>query len=152
MWEVFWRDWWLVGAGILLFLWPVLVVGDLAMIVIDHRRHRDWHSTGLAIVWPFLCVPMVFVLQGNMSPPFFGIPIAALFLFVWMRSKNLFVLGVASYYCLSALVVLFAVSSDSEMHWLYLWFWPLSLVSLILWRRAKVSAFHGVAQAQRSPT
>jgi hypothetical protein len=152
MWEVFWLYWWLAGAGILLFVWPVLVVGHLAMIVIDHRRYRDWRSTGLAILWPFLCVPMVGVLQGNLSPPLFGIPIALLFVLVWMRDKNLFIVGVASYYCLSALVVLFAVIGKTETNWLFVVFWPLSLVSLILWRRERVSAIRRVAQAKGSPT
>jgi membrane protein implicated in regulation of membrane protease activity len=94
---------------------------------------------------------MVGVLQGNLAPPLFGVPIAVLFVLAWMRSKNLFIVGVASYYCLSTLVVLVAVRGG-EMNWLFLVFWPLSLASLILWRRARVSAIHRVAQAQRSPT
>jgi hypothetical protein len=142
MWEKVGILWWFAGASILTFVGPMFYVGHLFMIVIDHRRHWNWHSTVLAIIWPILCVAMVGVLQTNMSPPLFGIPILFLFSMAWIRNKWLFTSGVASYYCLSTLVLISAVISRTEIHWWFLVFWPISFVVLILWRKARIAALH----------
>lgn len=140
MWESFWTLWWIAGAGVLLFVWPVLVVGHLAMIVIDHRRHRSWRTTALAITWPFLCVAMIGALQGNRSPPLFGVPLLLLFSLVWMRTKSLFTLGVLAYYGLSAFVLANVGLRGGEIHWWFLVFWPVSFAFLLFWRTARMPA------------
>lgn len=140
MWERLWTLWWIAGAGVLLFAWPVLVVGYLAMTVIDHRRHRSWRTTGLAITWPFLCVAMVGVLQGNMSPPLFGVPVLLLFSLAWMKTKGLFTVGVLAYYGLSAVVLATVGLRGGEIHWWFFVFWPVSFAFLIFWRTARMSA------------
>jgi hypothetical protein len=138
--EPFWTLWWIAGAGVLLFAWPILVVGHLAMTIIDHRRHRSWGTTALAITWPFLCVAMIGVLQGNRSPPLFGVPLLLLFALVWMKTKGLFIGGVLAYYGLSAVVLGTVGLRGGEIHWWFLVFWPVSLAFLISWRMARMSA------------
>ncbi len=70
--------WWLVGAKVF-FSGPWFPIFQIFMIVRDHRQHRDWRSSLLAVVWPLLCVSMIYVLQGSMDPPLFGVPLASSF-------------------------------------------------------------------------
>lgn len=138
MWEHAWTLWWIAGAAALA-TWPAIAVGHIVMTVKDHRLRRDWRMTGLAIAWPVCCVAMVGALQGNMSPPLFGVPILVLFLLVWRKPTGLFTSGVVAYYGLSALVLAAAGRRSEGIHWWFLAFWPISLALLILWRKTRMA-------------
>ena len=135
---MFWHYWWLIGAGVLI-AGSVIAIFHVVMVVVDHRRHRKWSSTLLAIVWPIISVLMIGVLQGNMDPPLFGIPLFVLFSMAWRKDKRSFWAGLVLFYALCAMVLGVATSNCSQIHWPFLWLWPASAGSLILWRCIRVS-------------
>ena len=104
--------WWLIGAKVF-FSGPWFPIFQIVMIVRDHRQHRDWRSTILAVVWPLMCVSMIYVLQGSMDPPLFGIPLAILFLTAWWRNMWVFMPGVVLYYATSAVVLIVSAQQGS---------------------------------------
>ena len=139
MWELDWTLWRIAGA-VALGAWPAVAVGHIVMTVKDHRLRRDWRMTGLAIAWPVCCVAEVGAVQGNMSPPLFGVPLLLLFLLVWRKPAGLFTAGVVAYYGLSSALVLYFLGGESEYNrWWFLAFWPISLALLILWRRTRMA-------------
>ena len=135
--------WWTLGAGVLLFLWPLFLVGHVILTVRDHRRHHDWKVTGLAVAWPILCVAMTGVLGGNMSPPLFGIPLLLVFSMAWMLASRTFAFGVVSFFALSALVVVVSVVGNEgpvDVRWGLFLLWPLALAALLYWRAERLAA------------
>ena len=140
--------WWTIGAGVLLFLFPLFLVGQVILTVRDHRRHHDWKVTGLAVAWPILCISMTAVLGGNMSPPLFGIPLLLVFSMSWMLASRTFAFGVGSFFVLSALVVIASALSDDgggHVRWGYLLLWPLALSALLYWRTERLAALEAAA-------
>jgi len=131
---------WLAGAGILLFLWPVFMIGHLTMTILDHRRHHDALATVLAIAWPVLCTGMIGALDGNLSPPLFGVPLLLVLSAAWMKQDRSFTIGVWLFFLLStAIVVSFAVSPpEGDVRWPFLLLWPLALAALLTWRRRRL--------------
>ena len=101
--------WWLIGAKVF-FSGPWFAIFQIVMIVRDHRQHRDWRSSLLAVIWPLMCVSMIYVLQGSMDPPLFGIPLAILFLTAWWRNMWVFMPGVVLFYTASAVVLIISRS------------------------------------------
>jgi len=136
--------WWLIGATVF-FSGPWFSIFQIVMTVGDHRRHKDWRSTILAIVWPLICMSMIFVLQGHRDPPLFGIPLILLFLLVWWRNMWAFMTGVVLYYILSAAVLVVSVRGGSTVHWPFLMLWPISFGLLFLWRYFRMRA-HFIAE------
>ena len=135
--------WWMLGAGVLLFMMPMFAIGHLILTARDHRRHHAWKVTGLALAWPILCVAMIGVLGGNMSPPLFGIPLAIVFTMSWLMPKRHFMFGVGSFFSLCILIVVsFALSDEGkgQVQWGYLLFWPLALAALLTWRIERLAA------------
>ena len=131
--------WWLIGAKVF-FSGPWFAIFQIIMIVWDHRQHRDWRSSLLAIIWPLMCVSMIYVLQGSMDPPLFGIPLAILFLTAWWRNMWVFMPGVALYYAASAMVLIVSAKNGSTVHWPFLLLWPLSFALLFMWRYLRMRA------------
>ncbi len=109
-------------------------------VVWDHRQHRDWRSTILAFVWPLICVSMIYVLQGSMDPPLFGIPLVVLFLTAWWRNMWVFMPGIVLYYVTSAVVLILSIQQGSPIHWSFLLLWPLSFALLFIWRYLRMRA------------
>ena len=138
---MFWQYWWLIGAGIFIG-GAAITIFHLVMIIVDHRRHRKWQSTLLAIAWPIMCIPMIGVLQGNMDPPLFGIPILILFSTVWWKDKRIYFAGLALFYTLCAMVLFVAASNGSRVHWPFLLLWPVSAATIIYWRSKRILALN----------
>ena len=76
---------WLAGALLIGLALPLAAI----MLVIDHRRHHHWPSTGLAVVWCLLAVSVVGVSTGSMSPPMFGVPLVLLYAAAWTKKPVL---------------------------------------------------------------
>ena len=131
--------WWLIGAKVF-FSGPWFAIFQIVMIVRDHRQHRDWRSTILAVVWPLICVSMIYVLQGSMDPPLFGIPLAVLFLTAWWKKMWVFMPGVCLYYAMSAAVLVISAKQGAAIHWPFLLLWPVSFVLLFMWRYLRMRA------------
>ena len=132
-----WTLWWLAGAVTIGLALPVAAV----MVAVDHRRHRHWPSTALAALWSVLAASVLGVLQGDMSPPLFGVPLVVLYAAALTQRKVHFAIGVTVSYCLSVLVVIFAVvRQPTRIGWWFVAAWSLSLVLLILWRVRRPSA------------
>ena len=131
--------WWLIGAKVF-FSGPWFAIFQIGMMIGDHKKHGDWRSTILAVVWPLICVSMIYVLQGSMDPPLFGIPLAILFLTAWWRNMWVFMPGVVLYYATSAGVLIISARQGSQVHWPFLLLWPISFVLLFLWRYLRMRA------------
>jgi len=131
--------WWSIGAKIF-FSGPWFSIFQIVMIVRDHRLHRDWRSTILAIAWPLLCISMIYVLQGKADPPLFGIPLAILFATAWWRNMWVFMTGISLYYLMSAAVLALSARNGAEVHWPFLLLWPLSFALLFMWRYLRMRA------------
>ena len=131
------QGWWLVGAMFIGLALPLAAI----MVAIDHRRHRDWPTTGLAVLWCVLALGCVGVVQGNLSPPLFGVPLVLLYTFAWTRSRTVFTLGVLGAYGLSAWIVIHvARQQPGEVQWLFLVAWLASLAALVFWHTRRPSA------------
>ena len=131
-----WRFWWLGGAILLSIAVPLAAI----MVVNDHRRHRHWPRTGLAILWCVLALGIVGAVQGNLSPPLFGVPLVLLYGFAWTHRKSSFAIGVAGAYCLGILVVIWAARQrPGDVNWWFLLAWLASLSVLILWHQRRPS-------------
>ena len=125
-----WTLWWLAGAVLIGIAVPLAAI----MVVMDHRRHRYWPRTGLAILWCVLALGIVGASQGNMSPPLFGVPLVLLYTLAWTQKKALFAIGVTSAYCLGVLVViLVARQRPSDVNWWFLLPWLVSLLVVVFW-------------------
>ena len=134
--ERLWTLWWLVGAMLIGIAVPLAAM----MVVMDHRRHHYWPRTGLAILWCALALGIIGALQGNLSPPLFGVPLVLLYAFAWTHKKALFAIGVASAYCLGVFVVIWAAGQRrSELNWWFLLAWPVSLLVLVFWHARRPS-------------
>ena len=134
--ERLWTLWWLAGAMLIGIAVPLAAI----MVFIDHRRHRYWPRTGLAILWCALALGIIGAFQGNLSPPLFGVPLVLLYTLAWSNKKTLFAIGVASAYCLGVLVVIWAARQESlELNWWFLLAWPLSLLVLVFWHARRPS-------------
>ena len=118
----------------------VITIYHLVMIIVDHRRHRNWHSTGLAIAWPIISIPMIGVLQGNMDPPLFGIPLLILFSTVWWKDRRIYLAGLLLFYALCVMVLGVAWSNGSRIHWPFILLWPVSVALIIYWRFTRMQA------------
>jgi len=131
MWHRIWMLYWLAGATRIGLALPLAAVA----VTIDHRRHRCWSSTRLAIAWCILALGIVLTLQGHLSPPWFGVPLALLYALAWSPKRVLFTLCVCGYYCLTGLVIVVAARTQpGDVRWWFLLFWPASFVALSLWR------------------
>jgi len=134
MWHKVWMLYWLSEAILIGLALPAAAIG----VTIDHRRHRHWPSTRLAMVWCLLALAIVGTLQGSLSPPLFGLALALLYALAWSRSRLLFTVGVAGYYCLTALVVIVAARTHpGDVNWWLLLSWPTSFAALIFWRTGR---------------
>jgi hypothetical protein len=122
--------WWLAGALLIGLALPLAAI----MLVLDHRRHRHWPSTGLAIVWCLLAVSVVGVSGGNLSPPLFGVPLVLLYAVAWAKKPTLAAIGVTMSYVLALLVLLAVFRGSSEVRWAFVLAWAASAVALAIWR------------------
>ncbi|MCC6316537.1 MAG: hypothetical protein IT361_02510 [Gemmatimonadaceae bacterium] len=123
--------WWLAGAILIGLAVPLAAV----MIVIDHRRHRSWPNTGLAVLWCALTLAIAGIVRGNLSPPLFGVPLVLLLSLGWSRRKSWFVAGVTTGYCLvAAVVIVVAFRRPNDVNGWLLLAAPTSLIALTLWR------------------
>src|SRR5688572_3327677 len=104
------------------------------MLFVDHRRHRHWPSTGLAMVWCVLAVSVVGVSAGNLSPPLFGVPLVLLYAAAWTNKPALAAIGVTGSYVVAMLVLLSVLRGSSEVRWPFLLAWMVSAVALVVWR------------------
>lgn len=128
------RFWWLAGTVLIWIAAPLALI----MIIMDHRRHRHWPSTGLAMVWCVLALAFVGAVAGTLSPPLFGVPLVLLYSLAWSHERKWFVGGVTTAYCLGVLVVIWGVIRRPEaVGWPYVLAWPASLVVLLFWHRQR---------------
>jgi len=125
-----WTLWWLAGAVLIGLALPLAAI----MLVLDHRRHRHWPSTGLAIVWCLLAVSVVGVPGGNLSPPLFGVPLVLLYAAAWTKKPALAAIGVTVSYVITVLVLLAGLRGSSEVRWAFLLAWTASALVLVVWR------------------
>ena len=131
-----WTLWWLAGAVLIGIAVPLAAI----RVVIDHRRHRYWPRTGLAILWCVLALGIVGALQGNMSPPLFGVPLVLLYSLAWTHKNALFAIGVTSAYSLGVLVVILAARQrPGDVNWWFLLAWLVSLVVVVFWHARRPS-------------
>ena len=125
--------WWLAGAVLIGLALPLAAI----MLVIDHRRHHHWPSTGLAMVWCLLAVSVIGVSTGNMSPPLFGVPLVLLYAAAWTNKPVLAGIGVTGSYITTMLVLFTLLRGSSEVRWAFLLAWMVSAVTLVVWRRRR---------------
>ena len=135
MWEQVRTLWWLAGALLIGLALPLAAI----MVAVDHRRHRHWASTALATVWCVLAAGVIGVHQGNLSPPLFGLPLVLLYAVAWAHNRVLVVASVAASYMIALVVIIAAARGGSEIHWLFVIAWALSLGALVLWRAGRPS-------------
>jgi len=122
--------WWVAGAALIGLALPLAAI----MLVIDHRRHHHWPSTGLALVWCLLAVSVVGVSDGNLSPPLFGVPLVLLYAAAWTKKPALAAIGVSTSYVITVLVLVGMLRGSSEVRWGFLLAWMVSAVALVVWR------------------
>ena len=124
---------WLAGAVLIGLALPLAAI----MLVVDHRRHRHWPSTGLAVVWCVLAASVIGVSAGSMSPPLFGVPLVLLYAAAWTHKPVPASIGVTASYITTMLVLFALLRGSSDVRWVFLSAWMVSAVALVVWRRRR---------------
>ena len=125
--------WWLAGALLIGLALPLAAI----MVVVDHRRHHHWPSTGLAVVWCLLAVSVIGVSTGNMSPPLFGVPLVLLYAAAWTNKAVLASIGVTASYVITVLVLVALLRDSNEVRWAFVVAWMVSAVAFVVWRKRR---------------
>ena len=125
--------WWLAGAVLIGLALPLAAI----MLCIDHRRHRHWPSTGLAVVWCLLAASVIGVSGGSMSPQLFGVPLVLLYAAAWTHKPVPASIGVTASYLTTILVLFALLRGSSGVRWAFLLPWMISAVALVVWRRRR---------------